>query len=356
MDLTDTEPFDPRLAPRILITGGSGYFGCLLRDRLRAAGAEVRIFDLLDVEDRPADVDLVRGDIRDRESVRRACAGIEVVYHNVAQVPLAKDRALFRSVNCDGTAVLLEAARAAGVRKIVHTSSSAIFGVPLHNPVDETTAPHPREAYGEAKLAAEELIQAAVREHAMDVTIIRPRTILGHGRLGIFQILFDWVMEGRRIPLLGRGDNIYQFVHADDLADACVRAAASPGPAVFNIGADRFGTMRETVEALCRHADTGSRVYSLPLRPLELAMNATSALGLSPLGPYHALMYGRSLWFDTTRARRELGWQARWSNEEMICESYDWYLGHRQELRGSGSSAHRSPVRQGVLGLLRRIS
>jgi nucleoside-diphosphate-sugar epimerase len=157
--------------------------------------------------------------------------------------------------------------------------------------------------------------------------------------------------------VLGTGDNIYQFVHADDLADACVRAAERPGFAVYHCGAARFGTMRETLEGLCAHAGTGSKVYSVPMRLAVLAMTLASALRLSPLGPYHALMYGRSLYFDITRAQTELGWQPRWSNVEMICESYDWYRAHKEQIqRWSGQSPHRAAVRQGILALLRRLS
>src|SRR5690349_12976256 len=135
------------MTERALITGGSGYFGCLLRDRLRAAGVAVRVFDLIDVEDRPADVEFVRGDIRDRDAIQRACEAVSIVYHNVAQVPLAKDRELFLSVNCGGTDNLLQAARAQQVRKVVHTSSSAVFGIPSKNPVDDSVSPRPLEAY-----------------------------------------------------------------------------------------------------------------------------------------------------------------------------------------------------------------
>ena len=345
------------MTTRALITGGSGYFGCLLRDRLLAGGSSVRVFDLIDVDDRPAAVEFVQGDIRDVVAVRRACEGVDVVYNNVAQVPLAKDRELFWSVNCGGTENLLTAARDVGVRKIVHTSSSAVFGVPSKNPVDDSVAPHPLEAYGRAKLEAEHLVERAVRDHGLDVTIIRPRTILGHGRLGIFQILFDWVEDGRRIPVLGTGDNIYQFVHADDLADACIKAAQRPGFAVYNIGAERFGTMRQTLEALCAHAGTGSRVYSLPMGIVVAAMQLTSALRLSPLGPYHSLMYGRSLYFDISRPKAELGWQPRYSNEEMICESYDWYLAHKEDVRRwTSASHHRSGVKQGILRLVKQLS
>jgi nucleoside-diphosphate-sugar epimerase len=340
-----------------LITGGSGYFGCLLRNRLLERDHQVRVFDLVDADDRPSQVEFVKGDIRDADAIRAACAGVDVVYHNVAQVPLAKDRRLIWSVNRGGTENLLQASRDACVRKVVHTSSSAVFGVPQNNPVDDSVNPHPGEAYGKAKLAAEHLVRRYVDEYDLDVTIIRPRTILGHGRLGIFQILFDWVQEGRNIPVLGKGDNVYQFVHADDLADTCIRAAARPGFAVYNIGAARFGTMRETLEALCAHAGTGSRVYSLPMGLAVAAMKLTSALGLSPLGPYHALMYGRSLYFDVGRAERELHWHPQWSNAEMICESYDWYVEHKQEIiRASGRSPHRSAMRQGILALVRVFS
>lgn len=339
-----------------LITGGSGYFGCVLRDQLLARGSAVRIFDLVDADDRPPGVELVLGDIRDPQRLSAACAGVDVVFHNVAQVPLARDRRLFWEVNRDGTENLLCAAMAHRVRKIVHTSSSAIFGVPESNPVTEESEPHPREEYGRAKWAAEQLIHRHVREHGVDVSIIRPRTILGHGRLGIFQILFDWVEEGRRIPVLGSGDNVYQFVHADDLADACRRAAERPGFAVYNCGAERFGTMRETLEALCAHAGTGSRVFSVPMGLAVAVMQLTSTLRLSPLGPYHSLMYGRSLYFDIGRARRELGWQPKWSNTEMICQSYDWYRAHKQRVqRRRGASPHSSALKQGVLGLLRRL-
>jgi nucleoside-diphosphate-sugar epimerase len=340
---------------RVLITGGSGYFGSLLRDRLQANGTPVRVFDLSDAEDRVADVEFQRGDIRDASAVERAVAGCEVIYHCVAQVPLAKDRKLFHSVNVGGTQNLLRAALAARARKVIYVSSSAVFGVPESNPVTEATVPTPGEAYGRAKLEAETLCQQVVAE-GLDVTIIRPRTIMGHGRLGIFQILFEWIREGYNVPVFGRGDNVYQFVHADDLAEACLRAAARPGATYYNCGAAEFGTMRAALEHLCAQAKTGSRVRSVPMLPAVVLMNCASRLGLSPLGAYHALMYGRSLYFDITKARTELGWQPRYSTDQMFAQSYDWYLQHRETvLRSAGASHHRSAVKQGLLAVVKHL-
>jgi nucleoside-diphosphate-sugar epimerase len=339
----------------VLITGGSGYFGSLLRDRLQAHGRSVRIFDLADAEDRPSEVSFIAGDIRNADAVAKACAGCEVVYHCVAQVPLAKDKHLFDSVNIQGTENLLACALSAGAKKVIYVSSSAVFGAPKSNPVTESTTPTPAEAYGRAKLEGETLCAKYVKQ-GLDVSVIRPRTIMGHGRLGIFQILFEWIRTGYNVPVLGGGNNIYQFVHADDLAEACILAAGRPGAATYNCGTDRFGSMREVLENLCVHARTGSKVKSVPMAPAVGFMNLTSALGLSPLGPYHAMMYGKSLYFDITKAKTELHWQPRFSNDEMFAQSYDWYLKNREQiLRSHGASHHRSAVKQGVLGLIKHL-
>jgi nucleoside-diphosphate-sugar epimerase len=341
----------------VLVTGGSGYFGTVLVGQALARGDRVRIFDLNRPE-QPAkppigDLEHVVGDVRDRAAVRAACDGVDVVLHNVAQVPLAKDRALFDSVNVVGTANVLVGARDAGVTKVVHTSSSAVFGIPETNPVREDSPCRPLEAYGRAKLRAEQLCHEAAAA-GLDVSIVRPRTILGHGRLGIFAVLFEFIAEGAPVYVLGRGDNRYQLVHADDLADACLRAGDRPGPETYNIGAGEFGTMRETIQALVDHAATGSVIRSLPTGAARAAMRAAASVGLAPFAPYHWLLYSESLYFDTTKARTELGWQPHHSNAAMLIESYDWYTAHRDEPAGSGSH-HQSPVRMGALRALRHL-
>jgi nucleoside-diphosphate-sugar epimerase len=114
--------------------------------------------------------------------------------------------------------------------------------------------------------------------------------------------------------------------------------------------------MRGVLQALCTHAGTGSRVRSVPMRPAVLLMNATAAIGLSPLGPYHAMMFGRSFYFDVEKAKRELDWRPKYSNEEMFLQSYDWYVSNRESIFASHqNSHHRSPVKQRVLSLVRHF-
>lgn len=341
-------------SPRMttLVTGGSGFFGEVVVRHLRERGDQVRIFDLVENDDRPQDTEMVRGDVCDRDAVKRAVQGVDVVHHNVAQVPLAKDKEKFWAVNVEGTRILLEEALRAGVRKVVLVSSSAIYGVPDRNPVTLATLPRPQEDYGRAKLEGERLGRDFAGR-GLSVSVVRPRTILGHGRLGIFQILFEWVRRSRPVFTLGSGDNRYQFVHADDLARLCLLADARPESGVYLGGTDRFGTMRELLRGLIAHAGSASRVHALPFRTTQLAMKVTSKLGVSPLGDYHTLMYGREMFFDISETRDQLGWQPKYGNDEMIAESYDWYVAHREEvLARRGASHHRSPVKLGVLKLL----
>jgi nucleoside-diphosphate-sugar epimerase len=338
---------------KCLVTGGAGYFGELLARKLLERGHSVRIFDVNLPADADPGIEVVQADVCDAGAALSACKGIDVVFHNAAQVALAKDHDLLWRVNRDGTKNLLESCTRRAVEKVIYTSSSAVYGVPKSNPVTETTDPIPVEEYGRAKLAGETLC----REYALkglDVSIVRPCTIMGHGRLGIFQILFEWIHQGKNIPVLNGGKSIYQFVHADDFAEACIQASALKGADVFNCGTDRFGTMREVLEHLCCHAGTGSKVKSLPMWPIIAAMKLSSGLGISPLGSYHASMYGRSIYFDISKARTQLGWVPRYSNNEMFVQSYEWYLSHRGTVLTTTDSAsrHRSAMEQGALKLL----
>jgi nucleoside-diphosphate-sugar epimerase len=342
--------------PTALVTGGSGFFGTLLVQRLVERGYKVRNFDLHRPESIGSGIEFYQGEIRDPAAVSAALRGMEVVFHNVAQQPLAKDSKLFWSVNRDGTRNLLESCMRERVRKVVYTSSSAVYGVPKSNPVMEETVPTPGEDYGRAKLAGELLCKESAAL-GLDVSIIRPRTILGHGRLGLFQILFEWIYRGKNIPVMDGGKKLYQFIHAYDLAEACILAGEKPGPDDFNVGASHFGTMGEALENLCRHAGTGSKLKSLPMWVMEPAMNAVSALRLSPLGKYHALAYGRSMYFDSSKAIRQLNWKPKYSNDDMFIESYNWYVRNRDAVLNSNwdASPHKSPVKLGILALLEKF-
>lgn len=336
-----------------LVTGGAGFFGSILVKKLLQKGCKVISFDLNEINLKDKNLISIKGDIRDYNKVAEALEGVDVVHHNVAQVPIAKDRNLFESVNLGGARVLAKACVNKDVKSLVYTSSSAIYGVPLQNPVTNDTKPCPAEAYGKAKFDAESIFREMALKD-INVSIVRPRTILGTGRLGIFQILFEWIHQNKNIPVLGSGDNIYQFVHADDLADACIAAANIEGYSVFNIGAEEFGSMRETLENLIIHSGSKSRVVGVNKSLAKLGMNLTSFLGISPLGPYHSLMYGESMFFDLEDAQKYLNFKPNYSNDKLFIDSYDWYVRNRAEIISGkiSGSGHQSKLKQGVLSFI----
>ena len=339
-----------------LVTGGAGFLGCEVARALHARGEKVRILDTLAPPPLPSGIEVIRGDILDSVSLEQAMQGVGVVHHNAALVPVTKAGPRFWQVNAEGTQHALAAAARSGVGFFIYVSSSAVFGVPQACPITDDTPPCPVEAYGRSKLQGERHVEEFAR-NGLRCAIVRPRTIVGPGRLGIFKILYEWIREGRRIYLIGGGDNRFQFVHAQDVVGFILLLAERRKSGSYNIGAEEFGTLRGDLSALIRHAGTSSRVTGTPAGLTVAALRILNRLRLSPLGPYHYLVYPRPFYFDISRPMRELGWKPRFSNVESLVASYDWFLRHGDELSSGGmSSTHRRPVRQGLLRFLKRLS
>jgi nucleoside-diphosphate-sugar epimerase len=342
---------------RWAITGGAGFLGLHLARRLLADGHEVRTLDLVPLDDPELEreVDELRGDVRDPAAVSRLAAAADVLVHAAAALPIQASREAIRSVNVDGTAVTLISALEAGAGRAVLISSTAVYGVPKHHPLAEDAPLVGVGHYGESKIEAERVAEDAGRR-GLEVVVLRPKTFIGPERLGVFEILFDWIREGRRIPILGDGSNRYQLLAVEDLVEATLRAAsARVAGETLNIGATEFGTVRSDLEALIVHAGSGSRLRPVPARPAELALRALELARLSPLAEWHYRTAHRDSFVDVSKAQRLLGFAPRLSNEQALCETYDWYLAHRTRRRSAGVT-HRVPWDQRALGLLKRLS
>jgi nucleoside-diphosphate-sugar epimerase len=343
---------------RWAISGGAGFLGLHLARRLLADGHEVRTLDLAPLDDVVLEerVEQLRGDIRSVTDVRRLVDGADVLVHAAAALPIQASREAIFSVNVGGTATLLAAAAEAGVRRHVLVSSTAVYGVPKVHPIFEDAPLVGVGWYGESKIEAEEVTRDFGRR-GLEFTIVRPKTFVGPERLGVFEILFDWIREGRRIYVLGSGHNRYQLLAVEDLVDAIVLAAERPEAAgeTFNVGAGAFGTVREDLGALIAHARSGSRLTSFPARPAEVGLRALELLRVSPLAEWHYKTAHRDSFVDVSRAERLLGWAPRFSNAEALSRTYDWYLANRESLRAAGVT-HRVPWNQQALGLLKRLS
>ena len=337
------------------LSGGAGFLGLHLARRLLDDGHDVRSLDVVPLDDREleASVEELRGDIRDAAAVRRLVTGADVVVHAAAALPIQASRESIRSVNVHGTENVLVAAREASVARVVFISSTAVYGVPEKHPIEEDDPLVGVGWYGESKIDAEALCRVA----AVETTIIRPKTFIGPERLGVFEILFDWIREGRRIYILGEGHNRYQLLAVKDLVEGIVRAATSVAAAneTFNLGATEFGTVREDLGALIEHAGSASRLQPIPVKPAELILRALELLRISPLAEWHYKTAHRDSFVDVGKAQSLLAWQPRLSNRRALIETYDWYLGNRDRIAAAGVT-HRVPWNQQALGLLKKIS
>jgi nucleoside-diphosphate-sugar epimerase len=337
------------------ISGGAGFLGLHLARRLVADGHTVRTLDTAPLDDAPLEgaVEELHGDIRDARSCAGLVAGADVLVHAAAALPIQASREAIRSVNVGGTATLLAAATEAGVGRHVLISSTAVYGVPKVHPIHETDPLVGVGHYGESKIEAEQVTRD-FGERGLPFVIVRPKTFIGPERLGVFEILFDWIREGRRIPLLGSGNNRYQLLHVSDLVDAVVASATLPvAGETFSIGAERFGTVREDMQALIDHAQSGSRVAPFPAKPAEIGLRALELAHLSPLAEWHYKTAHKDSFVSIDKARRLLGYAPRYSNAEALCRTYDWYLEHRSDQKPAGVT-HRVPWNQQALGVLKR--
>ena len=351
----------------VLVTGGSGFFGGVLKRRLLRDGHIVVNVDLVPDEEIYPGLISITGDLRDAALLKRIFSQhrFDAVYHAAAQLAHGTrlDERLLWTSNVDATKLLAEAARRAGTRPFVFLSSNCLWASNLGHPVnEERDAPAPVEIYGKSKLEAERILQKFTSD--LDVVIIRCPTIIDSGRLGLLAILFEFIHDGKTIWVVGAGNNRYQFIYAEDLATACILAASCGRSDLFHIGSDNVRTMRDVYEAVIRGAacEPGSRagrsrVRSLPRAPVIAAMKLAHGLRLSPLGPYHYKMIAESFLFDTTRIKQRLGWQPTLTNEEMLLRAYTYYSRNREEIyQRTNASAHRKSAPMGVIRVLKWMS
>lgn len=294
-----------------VVTGASGFVGRRLVAALAASGRTVLALDRCDLREKPLQVRMLVADICDRAALDRACSGAEVVFHLAALLPQRRaSRAEMRRVNVEGTRTVVEAARAAGVLRLVLLSSAEVYGIPTEVPCSESARLLPIGEYGRNKVEAEAIALRAGRPEAV---VLRPPTIVGPGMLepGLTMLVRS-VRSGLPLGIPGGGANLFQMVCVDDVVEACLRAAAIAEAAgeIINLGYEPVMTMREIVEELRRRTGAGSFVFSIPSAVAKPVLSSLSRLRLFPLEADHVSLAFVDYAFDTTKARTLLGWRA----------------------------------------------
>lgn len=342
---------------KIAVTGGSGFLGFHLCDRLAEKYDEISVIDIapIDTKEYAGNVKYFNVDIRDFIALDKIFSNVDVVVHGAAALPLWKKKDII-STTVQGTRNVFEAAIKNNIKKVVFVSSTAVYGVPEKHPIYEDDPLVGVGPYGEAKIEAEEICEE-YRRKGLCVPVVRPKTFIGTGRLGVFQILYDWLKSGKRIPIIGNGKNRYQLLEVDDLVDAIYLTLTLPEEKVndnFNIGAKNFGTVLEDVGALCNFAGTGARIMPLPSWIVKPFLELFWVMRISPL---YKWVYGtadRDSFVSIEKAKNILGWIPRYSNAEALIKSHKWYLENCDNLESSGVT-HRVAWKQGILALFKRF-
>ena len=295
-----------------------------------------------------------QGDIRDQDAVRESMKGADIVIHTAAALPLYTPEDIY-TTDVVGTRILLEQAKEYKVKRFIHISSTAVYGVPNHHPLYETDPVDGVGPYGEAKVEAEAVCEE-FRAQGMCVPILRPKSFVGPERLGVFAIFYEWISEGRSFPMIGSGKNRYQLLDVEDLAraiHACMTLPKSKVNGTFNIGAEDFTTMREDYQAVVDEAGFGKRIVPFPAEPVILALKALEALNLSPLYPWIYETASKDSFVSIEKAKKELGVEPHHSNQDAMIRNYHWYLKNKDKLTSGDGVSHRLPWKQKALKLLK---
>jgi len=341
---------------KVLITGGAGFLGInlvrfLLQRNYDVVSLDLVPFDYDDVKDK---INIVDGDIRDKQIVDVAMKGVDYVVHTAAALPLYKPEEIY-STDIEGTKNILDSAFKHKVKRMVHVSSTAVYGIPDHHPLFETDKLHGVGPYGEAKVKAEAICEE-YREKGMCIPIIRPKSFVGPERLGVFALLYDWAQDGKNFPILGNGENKYQLLDVEDLCDAIFLTITKPvdvANKTYNIGAKEFTTMRKDFQAVLDEAGYGKKIKGFPAEPAMWFLRFLEMLHVSPLYKWVYETAATDSFVSIEKAEKELGYTPKFSNKDALIRNYRWYLKNLHRFEGKSGVTHRVPWKQGAVGMLK---
>ena len=342
---------------KVLITGGAGFLGINLVRHLLSRSYAVTSLDVEEFDYPERDrVQTIKGDIRDRTVVERVMEDADFVVHTAAALPLYSAEDIY-TTDVEGTRNVLDAALGHGVKRVVHVSSTAVYGIPDHHPLYETDRLEGVGPYGQAKIQAE-MICLEYRAKGLVVPVIRPKSFVGPERLGVFALLYDWAYTGHNFPMIGSGNNRYQLLDVEDLCDAIALCLTLPEEQVndtFNVGAGEFSTMKEDYQVVLDYAGHGKKVVGFPAAPAIWGLRLLDRLGVSPLYKWVYETASKDSFVSIEKAQRQLGFAPKYSNKEALLRNFRWYIENRERFEKSSGVSHRVPWKQGAIGLLKRF-
>ncbi len=301
---------------KALVTGGAGFIGSHIAEKLIARGIETVVLDDLSVgkkENIPSNAEFIKGDVCDPECVRNALAGVEVVFHEAARVSI---RDSFRGFSEDaranvmGTVNILKCMEGSEVKKFVYASSMAAYGDARYLPVDEGHPLEPTSPYGVSKLASEKYIHCFCQYAGIDYVILRYFNTYGPRQtaspyVGVITIFIRKLLNGEDLPIFGDGNQVRDFINVEDITEANLLAMDYSGPhQIFNVGTGVGTTVNTIAQILQEKMGKSIQIQYLPIQPGEPSSSVA----------------------NISLARKELGFVPRWALEKKISEVIEWNI------------------------------
>ncbi len=351
---------------KILITGAAGFLGLHLTKALNLQNHDLTLVDIapFNANEYPngaKDTDKIKfitGDVRDHAMMEPLIRDTQILIHAAAALPLWPEHEIF-DTNVNGTKLLLEYAERKKIEHFIHISSTAVYGVPKVHPIYEDSEMIGVGSYGESKIEAEMLCKK-FRANGLPVTVFRPKTFVGTHRLGVFEILFDWIKDGKKIPVIGNGKNKYQLLDVEDLVQIIGIAVNEQDKqkinSEFNVGAAEFSTVKSDLTKLFQFAESGSSILPTPAFPVKKALWLFEKLGISPLYQWIYDTADKDSFVSIDKLVTTLGYKPLFSNADALIKSYKWYLENYDQIKAQPEGInHTSGWKQGVLKVVKKL-
>jgi len=317
----------------VLVTGSNSLLGTRLVAKLAGAGEKVRCLDMEKPENLPAGVEFFDGDILDAMVLGKVCKGVDAVFHVMdVKSPKHFGRRYMRRINIKGTRMLLRAANAAGIKRMIFVSTYEVYGTVKNLPVGENDIKimKPITRYGKDKLRAEKICQEYVNANKMAVTMFRPAPMVGPGTrnsIVLISLLMAMGMEeANRLYVAGHGENRFQILHPDDAAEAIMLAHRSGAyGGVYNLGSDDVPTQIDQIVQVKEKAKLDATIMHLSTSKAKFRSFYLRPFKIDYLNKGHVLYLLTDFIMNCQAAKKELGWEPKHGNVDIILETIEWY-------------------------------
>ncbi|MDZ8183967.1 MAG: NAD(P)-dependent oxidoreductase [Nostoc sp. ChiSLP02] len=332
-----------------IIFGGDGFVGRYLAQDLINQGKEVIVCDI-NQSKLPIypEAKFIKLDITKIEEFHALeIQPNDVVYHLAARqydrnIPRRNRREYFEAVNCVGTANILEYLNQQGGRNLIYFSTDMVYGKPLKLPVDINHPRNPYGPYGQSKRKSEDLCKL-YRDEGINITIFRPRLIIGPGRLGVLGKLFFLINKNLPVPMIGDGSNHYQMVSVFDCVSAIQLAVSKGIPnQEYNLGSKAPPSVEELLGSFIKRVRSNSILLKTPGGLIKQILKFLDNVGLTLMYEEQFMIADENYIVDISKTENELGWQPDYQDDEMIYQAFNEY---KNRLSPVPKARHESTVK-----------